>query len=308
MSTTLELQQWSRRVVEALPRTNWTSLTQGPRPWLCLNGAHSETLEEDVLAVTNRFDYHWIWRDTAWEYGAPGYRQGPMLVPLDESLYAHAVECWLRQRAGLILLGPDEEDALVYHLQRLRLLTASDGFPIGFSLHAARQLEELCEGLRADRLSELFGPIQRFVWYAGDEQMGEWLSVNAPASDRPASVTNEPIALSSDDENALDQASLAWFMRDCAREFRQRFPAYDHPDNEPMLWRYLAHFANEATDQLALTTERDVRYYMALRFQYPHDYFAKDSILRDTLIRRQVDGKQRLFAAAARLKTLALSA
>ncbi|WP_423762323.1 hypothetical protein [Burkholderia sp. NLJ2] len=307
MITKLELQQWPRRVVEALPRTNWTSLTQGARPWLCLSGAYSETLEEDVLAVTNRFDYRWIWRDTAWEYGIPGYRQGPLLVPLDEPLYAHAVECWLRQQAGLILLGPDEEDVLVYHLQRLRSLTASDGFPIGFGLHAGRPLEELCEGLPADRLSELFGPIKRFIWYTGDGQTGECLFADAPATDRPTSVPEGPVALTVDDEIALDQASLAWFMRDCARAFRQRFPAYDHPDNEPVLWRYLAHFANEATDQLALTTERDVRHYMELRFRYSHELFAKDATLRDILIQRQVDGKQRLFAAEARLKTLALT-
>ncbi|WP_124471213.1 hypothetical protein [Burkholderia ubonensis] len=301
MSTTLERQRWSRQVVGALPPTNWASLAQGPRPWLCLNGAHSETLEQDVQAATKRFDYHWIWRGTAREYGDPGYRQGPMLVPLDEPLNAHAVDRWLRQRAGLILLGPDDDDALVEHLQRLHTLTASDGFPIGFSLHAARQLEELCEGLPAIRLSELFGPVQRFIWYAGDEQTGEWLFADAPSSDRPMVMTEEPIALTMDDEAALDQASLAWFMRDCARELRQRFPAYDHPDNESMLWRHLGHFANEATDQLALTVERDVRHYMALRFQYPHELFAKDATLRDILLQRQVEGKQRLFDAEARL-------
>ncbi|KUY92257.1 hypothetical protein WS48_25445 [Burkholderia sp. RF7-non_BP1] len=224
-----------------------------------------------------------------------------MLVPLDEALYAHAVDHWLTRQAGLILLSPDGCDNLVVHLQRLRQLTASDGFPLGFSLHAARQLEELCEGLPSARLSELFGPIQRFIWYAGEEQTGEWLFADAPSTDRPASITNEPIALSLDDEDALDQASHAWFMRDCARRFRHRFPAYDHPDNEPVLWRYLNHFANEATDQLALTTERDVRHYMALRFQYPHDFFAKDSTLRDILLQRQVKAKQRLFDAEARL-------
>ncbi|WP_342705340.1 hypothetical protein OHZ10_31760 [Burkholderia arboris] len=308
MITKLELQQWSRRVVKALPHTNWTTLTQGPRPWLCLSGTHSDSLEEEVQAVTGRFQYRWVWRDTTWEYGIPGYRQGPLLVPLDEPLYAHAVECWLRRQAGFILLGPDEEDALVFHLQRLRLLEASDGFPISIGLHAGRPLEELCEGLPADRLSELFGPIKRLIWYAGDEHAGEWLFADVPATDRPTSVPDGHIALTLNDEIALDQASLAWFMRDCARAFRQRFPAYNHPDNEPVLWQHLAHFANEATDPLALTTERDVRHYMELRFRYSHELFAKDATLRDILIQRQVDGKQRLFAAEARLKTLALTA
>ncbi|KWC81293.1 hypothetical protein E2P84_19150 [Burkholderia cepacia] len=301
MNATIDQPQWSRQVVNTLPRTRWATLEQGPRPWLWLSGAHSETLEEEVQAITNGFDYRWVWSNTAWEYGSPGYRQGPLLVPLNESVYVHALDHWLTQQAGLILLGPDDGDNLVLHLQRLRQLTASDGFPLGFSLNAARQLEELCEALPSECLSELFGPIQRFIWYAGDERTGEWLFADSPSTDHPASVTNEPIALSLDDEAALDRASLAWFMRDCAREFRQRFPAYGHPENEPALWRHLNHFANEATDQLALTTERDVRHYMELRFQYPHDFFAMDATLRDILLQRQVKGKQRLFDAEARL-------
>ncbi len=301
MNTLSEHQRWQRQVVDSLPRTSWASLTQGLRPWLCLDGAYSETLENDVQAVTKRFDYHWIWRDTVREYGVPGYRQGPLLVPLDEPLCAHAIDHWLRQQAGLILLGPVDDDTLIRHLRRLHVLMASDGFPLGFSLHATRLLEELCEGLPANRLSELFGPIQRFIWYAGDEQTGEWLFADAPGNERLTILTEEPIALTMDDEAALDHASLAWFMRDCAREFRRRFPAYDHPDNEPILWRHLTHFVNEATDRLALTTERDVRHYMALRFQYPHERFAKDATLRDILLQRQVDGKQRLFDAEARL-------
>ncbi|AYQ41438.1 hypothetical protein CVS37_26055 [Burkholderia lata] len=112
---------------------------------------------------------------------------------------------------------------------------------------------------------------------------------------------DEPISLTQDEEVALDRASLAWFMRDCAREFRRRFPAYDHPGNEPKLWRHLAHFAGEATDQLALVTERDVRHYMGLRFRYLHEYFAQDAALRDVLLQRQVNGKHRLFDAEARL-------
>lgn len=301
MRSALEPQRWPRQVVNALPHTSWAALQDGPRPWLCLNGACSEALEEDVQAVTKRFDYHWVWRNTVREYGVPGYRHGPLLVPLDEPLYGHAVAHWLRQSAGLILVGPDDGDVLIHHLQRLHVLTASDGLPIGFSLHAARQLEELCEGLPTSRLSELFGPIQRFIWHAGDEQTGEWLFADAPSGDRFRPSTDEPIALTQDDEAALDRASFAWFMRDCAREFRRHFPAYDHPDNEPMLWRHLAHFAGEATDQLALVTERDVRHYMALRFRYPHEYFSQDAALRGALLQRQVNGRQRLFDAEVRL-------
>ncbi|WP_342705465.1 DUF4123 domain-containing protein [Burkholderia arboris] len=298
---TIDPLPWSRQVVSTLPCTSWATLEQGPHPWLCLSGVHSKALEEDVQAITKGFDYRWVWRNTAWEYGSPGYREGPLLVPLDEAVYAHAVDHWITRQAGLILLAPADGDDLVIHLQRLRQLTAPDGFPLGFSLHAARQLEELCEALPTERLSELFGPIQRLIWHADDERTVEWLFADAPATDRPQTVTDEPIALTHDDEFALDQASFAWFMRDCAREFRHRFPVYDHPDNEPVLRRYLIHFANEAIDRLALTAERDVRHYMELRFRYPHDFFATDASLRNILLQRQVKGKQRLSNAEALL-------
>ncbi|WDD93484.1 hypothetical protein Bsp3421_003569 [Burkholderia sp. FERM BP-3421] len=58
-------------------------------------------------------------------------------------------------------------------------------------------------------------------------------------------------------------------------------------------------------DQLALTAERDVRHYVELRFQYPHEFFAKDAALRDIFLKRQVQGKQRLLDAEARLTALA---
>lgn len=304
MGTMTDEATWSRQVVNTLPHMTWAMLQQGARPWLWLNGAHSETLEQDVFAITKRFDYRWVWRDTPWEYGSPGYREGPLLVPLDEAIFTFALDQWLRQQAGLILLGPDDEAGLIAHLQHLHQLTGADGFPIAFSLHAVRPLEELCEGLPASRRSKLFGPIQRFIWYAGDVQSGEWLFADAPEND-PHSVAQLPLTLTPDDEAALDQASLAWFMRDCARDFRQRFSAYGLPENEPVLWRHLNLFVREATDQLALATERDVRHYLELRFSYPQAFFAKDVELREILVRRQMQGKQRLTDAEARLMALA---
>jgi hypothetical protein len=305
MGATSDQPKWSRQVVNTLPLMDWATLQQGARPWLWLSGAHSETLEQDVQKIAKSFDYFWVWRDTPWEYGSPGYREGPLLVPLDEQLFTFARDHWLRCQAGLILLGPDDETNLVAHLQHLHQLTGADGFPIAFSLHAVRPLEELCEGLPADRLSQLFGPIQRLIWYAGDVQSGEWLSANAPLIARTSSITERPIALTVNDEATLGQASLAWFMRDFARDVRQRFPAYDRPENEPVLWRHLNLFAREATDQLALATERDVRHYMELRFQYSHELFAKDLALRDILVNLKVQGKQRLTDAEARLAALA---
>jgi hypothetical protein len=126
MDTASDQPDWSRQVVNALPDMSWAALPQGARPWLWLSGAHSETLEQDLLKITKRFDYRWVWRDTPWEYGSPDYREGPLLVPLDEPLFTVALDHWLHQHAGLILLGPDHEASLIAHLQHLHQLTGAD--------------------------------------------------------------------------------------------------------------------------------------------------------------------------------------
>ncbi|SEI38769.1 DUF4123 domain-containing protein [Achromobacter sp. NFACC18-2] len=305
VNLTIEQSKWSRRVVQTLPCMNWATIQPERRPWLCLDGAHSQTLEQDVQAITKNFEYRWVWRDTAWEYGSPGYRHGPLLIPLTEARYAHAQDNWLHQRVGLILLGPEDGDNLVAHLQTLHWLRGADGSTISFSLHAVRQLEELCEALPPHRLAALFGPIHRIIWYAGTERSGEWVCADAPAWEQASSGQDEPIALTEFDEISLDHASLAWFMRDCVRGFRQHIPAYAHPDDEPALWRHVDLFVKEATDQLALTTERDVRHYLELRLRYPQEFFVKDAALRGVLVKRHVQGKQRLIEAEARLAALA---
>ncbi|MFD4841306.1 DUF4123 domain-containing protein [Achromobacter sp. NPDC058515] len=298
-------QQWLRQVVRALPSIDWPALQQGPRPWLCLNGAHSEALESEVRAFTKRFDYRWVWRDTAMEYGAPGYRQGPLIVPLDEPLFVHALDHWLPQQAGLVLLGPDDADTLAGHLKGLHQLVGPDGQPVSFSLHAVRQLEELCEGLGPSRMAEIFGPMERLIWYAGDKREGEWLTAQNPrASDGGEELGGSPV-LTVVDEEALDQASYAWFMRDVEREFNRRFPEYANAESQPLLVAHMATFAHEAQHQLAFSTERDIRHYMALRFQYPQDFFAKDTDLKAILVRREVAGRQRLLDAESRLAELA---
>ncbi|EHK68160.1 DUF4123 domain-containing protein [Achromobacter arsenitoxydans] len=305
MNAVTKQSSWSRQVVDVMPSLNWAMLQQGPRPWLCLDGACSETLEEDVQAVTKSLDYRWAWRGTAWEYSFPGYRQGPLLVPLDEALLTFALDHWLRQQAGLILQGPDDRDSLLAHLQQLHQLEGSDGLPIGFRLHAMRSLEELCEGLPDDRRLDLFGPIQRFIWHSEAGSSGEWLYADSPATNQSASKPDSVITLTPNDEDALDQASLAWFMRDCARETCQRIPAYGLAENERVLWGNLSCFVGEATDQLALTAECDVRRYVALRFEHPQEFFAKDAALREILVKKHLQGKQRLLEAEARLTTLA---
>ncbi|MDH0685950.1 DUF4123 domain-containing protein [Achromobacter animicus] len=300
-----EASRWTRRVVNALPCPHWATLEHESRPWLLLDGAHSDTLESDLLQIKGSFEYRWVWRDTPREYRNPGYRHGPLLVPLDEALFNHAVEHWLRQQAGIILAAPDDIDLLFAHLQQLHQLTGTDGFPIRFSLNGTRVLEEFCEGLTAHSLYRLFGPIQRFIWYAGDEHQGEWLGADSPEEGHAAPALDEPIALTKADEASLDQASLAWFVRDCVRSIRRQTPAYDDPEHEPALWRRTDLFVREAADQLALTLERDVRHYVNLRFRYPQDFFAKDSVLRDILSERHIPGKQRLMDAEARLSALA---
>ena len=300
-----EQYRWARRVVSTLPRLDWTTLEQGPRPWLCLDGAKSDSIEKDVLEITGAFEYRWIWRDTAREYRNPGYRRGSLLVPLNETLFAHALVHWLRQQIGFILLGEEDNGNLIAHLKQLHQLTGTDGFPVNFSLNGARALEEVCEGLTTHSLSRMFGPIQRMIWYAGNEHQGEWLVADSPGIGLAMPILDEPIALTKADEASLDHASLAWFVRDCVRNIRQQTPAHHDPNNEPVLWRRVDLFIREAADQLALTLERDVRHYVDLRICYPQDFFAKDNVLREILTSRLIQGKQRLVDAEARLATLA---
>lgn len=309
MYTMLASQRYLRRVVHTVPCPDWTALEQGPRPWLYLRGSDSETLQKEVHTVSDRVDQQWMLHSADQERGVLDY---PLLVPLDEPLYAHAMEHWLRQQTGLIVLGPDDGDTLVRHLQRLHTVTASDGFPVGFSPHAMRALEELCEALPAERLAKLLGPIQRLVWYSGDLQTGEWLCANAPltalsatADEMPADdaeVGTPALTLTESDEAALDQASHAWFMRDCVREFRQRFAAYATAEQQPLLWKHLAKFAHEACAPLGFTTERDMRHYMALRLTYPSACFAEDSPLWEILMAKQLEIPQRLSAAQEQLQ------
>ncbi len=299
-----EASRWTRRVVSTLPCLDWTSLEHGIRPWIILDGARSDTLESDVLRITRAFEHRWVWRDTPREYRNPGYRDGPLLVPLDEALFTHALDHWFRQQTGIILLASDDHDTLVAHLQQLHQLTGSDGLPISFNLNGARALEEFCEGLNAHALSRLFGPIQRFIWYAGNPHQGEWLVADSPVSGQAMPALDAPLALTKADEISLDHASLAWFMRDCVRSVRQQTPAYNDPKNDPALWRHADLFVREAADQLALTLERDVRRYVDLRFRYPQAAFSTDNALREMLTSRHISGKQRLVDAEARLSTL----
>jgi len=303
MAQQLSTPDWPRYVVRSHPAPTWAALAAAPRPWLWVSGACSETLEEDVRSITQRFDHQWVWRGTPLEYGAPGYRQGPLLVPLDRRLFDHALVHWLPQNAGLILRGPEDGAVLVRHLQTLHRLVAADGLPVGFSLHAVRPLEELCEALSDDRRAALLGPIQSLLWYANHADPAGWLTVANPVASGIAASESPALFLSPDEEAALDRASFAWFMRDCVREFSQEFPDYVHTDNLPLLREHLNIFFGESK-RLGMELERDVRHYMELRLRYPQSSFVHDQLVFDTLRQRQVAPMQRLFAVEERLRQL----
>jgi hypothetical protein len=316
MHTTPAFQRYVRRLVYTVAQPDWSTLEHQPRPWLCLHGGHSETLLQEVRSISRHLNQQWVWRGLDDPHAIHAYRQGPLLVPLDAALYAHALVHWLPQQAGLIVLGPEDGQVLLQHLQRLRTVVASDGFAMPFSLHAARALEELCEALPAQRLAQFFGPIQQLIWHTGGVPAGEWLCADAPARPAPAEpVTGEApcqapselrtqsaLNLTESDEAALDQASHAWLMRDCAREFRQRFPAYAAPEQQAQLWQKLLQFVQEARAPLGFTKEADLRHYMALRLAYPPACFAEDSALWELLMNPQLDSQQRLSAAQAQLQ------
>lgn len=296
---------WPRQHVKVAAAPDWATLQAGPRPWLWLSGECSESLEADVRRLTQRFDHQWVWLDTEWQYESPGYQQGPMLVPLDAALFDHFLETWAPQRAGLLLLGPDDEHELLVHLRQLRLIIAADGLPLTFSLGASRQLEELCEGLPDERLAQLFGPIACLIWRAGGEHATEWLQADAPTAMPGAALADgRHLTLTPEDEAALDRTSHAWFMRDTARLLTSRHPALASALTATQLYAQLMAFDREA-DSLALSLERDARRYMELRFVHPQASFAHDALLREQLARRHVPARQRLQEAEERLQQIA---
>ncbi|MFK1566619.1 hypothetical protein ACIUX1_28945 [Pseudomonas aeruginosa] len=224
------------------------------------------------------------------------------MVPLDEALLNHAIDHWLTANAGLILLGPEDDRELLRHLQQLHQLVAADGLPIRFSLHAVRQLEELCEALSDDQRAILFGPIQSMLWHTGQSaQHDEWLGISSPAQPETARALTAPINLAEDDEAALDRASYAWFMRDCVRAFTQKYPDYGHAEHQPLLRQHLSMFFEESK-RFDIPFERDVRHYMDLRLGYPQSHFSNDEFVRTTLLQLHVAPIQRLLSIEAHLR------
>lgn len=292
---------WPRRIVQPAQAPCMETLAEAGQGWLWLDGAQDAELEEQVVALTPGFDHHWLWRDTAWAYTSPGYRHGPLLTRLNAGLLQRFVDDWAPRQMGVLIIAPDEAHACP-HLQGLHRMNARDGLPLRFNLAATRQLEELCEGLAPHRLSELLGPIRGVTWRTADADGAQWLRVDLPDRDAvaPVSTYEDIYTLHEADEDAINQASFEWFMRETARRTLPPDLAATDPAAHAKLLRQLSIFATEA-GQIGLVIERDVRHYIGLRLRFPQQPFEKDTELRTILARQTVPGLQRLHHAEQRL-------
>ncbi|MDG2516764.1 hypothetical protein [Lysobacter soli] len=259
----------------------------------------SDTLEADVEALGVRLSLRWIWRGSDWEFVPPrGYRAGPALLLLTQPVLEYFLAHWALDGAGLVVQSTVSEAAVVAHLQQLRWLEASNGDKLRFSLGATRRLEELAESLSSTRLAELLGPVQTVRWLGSDARTWQQLENAHPA----VAKMHGCFTLSANEEDALDRASLDWFLRDAARQMAADHPAQVNALGQELLRTQLLTFAREAERELALTYERDIRHYMRLRLLYPAEPFVRDASLRALLADAQVEGRQRVFEAEHRLR------
>ena len=300
------MQPRRQSLLQQIAKPTLPLLAQQGRTWLWLNGTCSPTLETDVAAVTGRLNHRWLWRGTDWEFNAPGYRKGPLLAPLDDTIFDAFLSKWAPASAGLIILTFAEDEALFAHLRNLRALTASDGNPVLFNLGMLRQLEELAEGLSAVRFAQLLGPIHSLSWSRPGSSGEKWLHVKSPNS---APVLTEPGAfvLTRQEEIAINLANREWFIRSAASRITQQEPDLAQALGTEELSYRLSIFFEEA-DGLGLTQERDAYRFLFLRLTYPQRFFVDDTFLQTLLCNRKVAARQRLSECEARLQQLAVSA
>lgn len=266
--------------------------------WLLINGACSESLEEQVVALNGRRHHHWLWRGTAREYGIPGYRQGPMLVPLNEALFDTFVNTWASDSAGLIILAPADTGAVISHLSRLSTLTTANGNPVDFHLGMLRQLEELAAALTDFRLAQVLGPIASLLWQSpADTEQWVKLPNPHPATDGPYGQ----LLLDAQEETALNHASTAWFMRCTLQRIAKEQPGLVQQFDATELTRRLEVFKQEA-DQVAIVRERDLYRYFLLRLRYPQQRFTEDPQLLELLSEKALDARLRLNESEYRLQ------
>lgn len=293
---------WPRQVVKVIAEPDWAQLEAEGKTWLLLDGRNRTELESEVLPLAAPFSIQWAWRGTPKEYEYPGYRHGPMLVPLNASLLEKFNSTWGPEQAGLILIGPEDSGPLLQHLQALDQVTGPDGQPVAFQLGALRTLEEMCEGLPSEQRARLLGPVSSAIWHAGKD-FGEWLQMPAQAAAAGPDIIS-PITLSSSDETALNLASRAWFFRHFSRRMTQRFPILASDENQLRMRRQLVVFVKEAED-FGFRLERDIRLYMELRLRYPQEAFSKDQEIVELLRQSHIQGLQRLFDISDRLSQTA---
>ncbi|WP_430390984.1 hypothetical protein [Dyella sp. 20L07] len=293
---------WPRHVVREVAIPDAALLDETPHAWLWLDGSHSSTLQDDVFATGHRFDSHWVWRGTDWEYTGSGYRAGPLLVPMDAALLDHYLRTWTAPHQGLILLG-GESAMLITHLQHLRQITAANGDAVRFHLNAARPFEELCEALPSHRLTELLGPMSSVIWPAHSDGPPLWLRIDNPQPTPTTLLNKGAFALTVTDETALGTASHQWFLRNTAQAFAHDYPHAIEPLNGDELVRQFDIFIGEAGG-LGITRERDIQHYLRLRLLYPQEPFVNDTVLRTILMARQADPRLRLSEAERHLQTV----
>jgi hypothetical protein len=298
----VEMQPWSQKTLQPVSKPTLSTLMHQGHPWLWLNGTNSPTLDSDVAAISGRLRHHWLWRGTEWEYNGPGYREGPLLVPLDDKLLQNFSEKWAQESGGLIIVTNADEETLLNHLRNLRVLTAPDGNQLLFNLAIPRQLEELAEALSSSRWTRLCGPIHSLIWTCLECKDKEWLQARNPQP-CPALTEAGEFTLTPDEEAALNRANHEWFMRSAAKRINQINPKLAQSLGTYELSHRLNIFIQEATG-LGLIRERDAFHYLHLRLTHPQQYFLNDSQLRTVLSNRAIDARQRLAESEARLKQL----
>ncbi|WP_256832158.1 DUF4123 domain-containing protein [Pseudomonas sp. Pse1] len=298
----IEMQPWSQKTLQPVSKPTLSTLMQQGHPWLWLNGTNSPTLDSDVAAISGRLQHHWLWRGTEWEYNAPGYREGPLLVPLDDKLLQVFSERWAQDSGGLIIVTNADEETLLSHLRNLRVLTAPDGNQLLFNIAMPRQLEELAEALSSSRWAQLSGPIHSLIWTCLEGINNEWLQARNPYPG-PALKESGEFILTPDEEAALNRANHEWFMRSAAKRANQINPDLAQSLGKNELSQRLNIFIQEATG-LGLIRERDAFHYLYLRLTHPQQYFLNDGQLRTVLSNRAIDARQRLAESEARLKQL----
>lgn len=288
-----------RTSLETIEKPAFPLLAQQGHPWLLANGSSSATLEQEVAAMTGRQNHRWLWRDTEWEYNAPGYRQGPLLVALNERLFNTFLQ-WAPEFSGAIILTAFDDDALFTHLHQHRVVLTADGNPVKFHLGMLRQLEEFADALSASRLAQLLGPVQSLIWRSSACYDDNWFRLQNPDPGPPQA---ELLQLTTAEQADLNQANQAWFMANTTRRLVHEYPQLTQCLDPEELSRRLKIFKQESAG-LALVRERDAYHFMRLRLAFGQEHFEHDTSLNSLLCNRAIDARVRLSEAELRLQQL----